>query len=195
MAVGHAREHSPGQYRLPVHRASSRDDCERACGRDSQRVHGLADDVLTHHRSDRRQPVSAAGEWRTSRTLQMQVPHPAVAVDDLAEQQCAAVAEARDEPAELVTGVSLRRGCRAAREQRPDQQAQPLGGAQPGRVEPELGGQRIVDEDGLGVWCRLRLPGNRQLGKLPDEPALQRDAHLIQPTETAGSLRWRRLRS
>jgi hypothetical protein len=56
---------------------------------------------------DRGPPVAAAGERRAPRALEVQVAPAAVDVDDLAEQERAAVAEPRREPAELVAGVRL----------------------------------------------------------------------------------------
>ena len=65
----------------------------------------------------------------------MDVAQPPGGVGDLAEQQCAAVAEARDVAAELVARVGLRdRDC-AFRHVVADQEAQPVGAAQPGRVQ------------------------------------------------------------
>jgi MFS family permease len=70
-------------------------------------VHRLADQHLAQHRADRGLAVAAARERRAARALEGDVAAPAVAVDHLAEQQRAAVAELRREAAELVAGVGL----------------------------------------------------------------------------------------
>ena len=86
-----------------------------------QRVHGLADDVLAQHRPERGQPVTAPRERRPPGTLEMEIVHPAGGVDELAEQQRAAVTEPGDEPAELVTCVGLRSGRRIVGDDRSHQ--------------------------------------------------------------------------
>ena len=98
-----------------------------AGGGDAQRVHRLADDVLAQHRADRGQAVAAARERRGARTLQVQVANGPVRADELAEQQCASVAQARDEAAELVPGVGLRhrRGTVGHRDARPGTASRP----------------------------------------------------------------------
>ena len=58
--------------------------------------------------ADRGQPVAAAGEGRSPGTLQMQIPQPPVGARQLTEQQRPAVAQLRDEAAELMPGVGLR---------------------------------------------------------------------------------------
>ena len=123
VARGDARQHRAGQHRLAQHRLAGGDDRERARGRDAERVHRLADQHLAQHRPDRRLAVAAARERRAARALEGDVAAPAGAVDHLAEQERAAVAELRREAAELVAGVGLRDrlgafGQRVAGEQR-----------------------------------------------------------------------------
>jgi hypothetical protein len=88
----------------------------------------------------------------------VQVAQPALDVGQLAEQQRPAVAETRDEPAELVTGVGLRDRLRAAGHGGADQQAHALGAAQRTRVEAELGGQRVVQYEQARVRRLVGLP-------------------------------------
>jgi hypothetical protein len=95
-----------------------RDDRERARRRDAERVHRLADQHLAQHRPDRRLAVAAARERRSPRALEGDVAALAGAVDHLAEQDGAAVAELRREAAELVAGVGLRDRLGAVRERR-----------------------------------------------------------------------------
>ena len=66
---------------------------------------------------------------------------------ELAEQQRAPVAQTRDEPAELMPGIGLRRRGGAAGNPSADQQLKPVGASQPGGVEAELGGQRLVEHE------------------------------------------------
>ena len=55
---------APGSMRLASHRAAGADHGQRACGRDAQRMHGLAHDVLAQHGADDRQAVGAAASER-----------------------------------------------------------------------------------------------------------------------------------
>ena len=162
MAGGHARQHRTGQHHLAHHRLAGRDHRQRARGRDAERVHRLADQHLAQHRPERRLAVAAARERRAARALQRDVAAPAGAVDHLAEQHRAAVAELRREAAELVPGVGLRDrlgafGNAVAGEQR----GAGLAG-QRGHIEPELFGQRRVEEQRLRRRHRFRAPRHRE---------------------------------
>ena len=95
VARGDAREHGTGQHRLAHDGLPRRDDGERPGGGDPERVHRLTDHVLAQHRADDRLAVAAACERRPPRALQVQVATTTVRIEDLAEQQRAAVAEAR----------------------------------------------------------------------------------------------------
>ena len=76
----------------------------------------------------------------------MKVANAPVGVYELAEQQRAPVAQTRDEPAELMPGIGLRRRGGASGTGA-DQQLKPVGASQPGGVEAELGGQRLVEHE------------------------------------------------
>ena len=122
------------------------DDGECARGRDPERVHCLADQVLAQHRADRGLAVAAAGERGPARSLEVEVAAGAGVVDDLAEQQRPPVAEARRVAAELVAGIGLGDGgepsaprCRPGPRRRRASAA--LG------VEAELGRQRLVQHE------------------------------------------------
>ena len=138
MAARHPGEHGPGQGRLPLHRTSGRHHGQGSGGRDPQCVHGLADDVLAKHRTDRGKTVAATRERRTAGALEVEVA--AWRLAEFAEQKRAPVAQPRDEPAELMTGVGLCDGFRACRDPGADQEPEPVGTAQPrwrrGRVLP-----------------------------------------------------------
>src|SRR2546422_5343076 len=82
----------------------------------AQPVHGLAAEVLPNARAQDGAAVIVAGEGREARALEMQVPLLAPAVADLAYQDCAAVAEARDVGAELMAGIDHRKRLAARRQ-------------------------------------------------------------------------------
>ena len=171
-------EHGSRQQGLAAHRAPGRHHGEGAGRGDAEGVHRLADDVLAQHRADRGQAVAAARERRAPGALEVQVAKVAVGVDELAEQQRAPVAQTRGEPAELVPGVGLRHRGGAAGDEVADQQPQAVGAAQPGRVEAELGGQRLVEHEQPRVGSLLGLPGNGHLRKLAGEAVVEGDGRM-----------------
>ena len=153
---------APGSTGLAQHRLAGGDDRQRARGRDAERVHRLADQYLAQHRPDRRLAVAAARERRPARALEGDVAAPAGAVDHLAEQDRAAVAELRREAAELVAGVGLRDrlgafGHGVAGEERGAGLAR-----QRGDVEAELVGERRVEEQRLRRRRRLGRQGTEK---------------------------------
>ena len=100
---------------------------------------------ITYSRSigpDGRLAVAAAGERRAPRALEVEVAPAAVDVDDLAEQERAAVAEPRRVEAELVAGVGLGHGRRALRRGGAGEHGEARGRAQRVGVEAQLGGER-----------------------------------------------------
>ena len=189
VTFGDPGQHGPGQHGVALHRPAGGHHGQRAGGRDAQRVHGLAHHVLAQHRSDRGQSVAAAGERGASGTLEVDVAQPPGGVGDLAEQQCAAVAEARDVAAELVARVGLRDRDRAGRHVVADQETQPVRAAQPGRVQAEVGGERLVEQQQFRFGGHLGLPRDGEFRQRAAEAVLQDhgrvgcDAHLIQTTE------------
>ena len=95
VARGNARQHSTGQHRLAKNLLAGRNGREGARGRDAQRVHGLGDDVFAQHRPERGAAVAAARKRRRHGARQLDVFARAVAADNVAEQDRAAVAELR----------------------------------------------------------------------------------------------------
>ena len=188
MAARDPGEQGSGQHGLPDDRAPRGHHGEGTRRRDAERVHRLADDVLAQHRPDRGQTVTAAGERRAPRALEVQVARAAVGVGELTEQECAAVAETRDVPAELVPGVGLGHRRRTAGDDGSDEEAQSVGAAQHGGIQAELGGQRLVEDEQLRVGSLLGRPGDRHLRELAGEPVVQgdgsrrRDAHATEGT-------------
>ena len=108
MTRRHPREHRAGQRQFARHRLAGSGDRQRAGGGNAQRMHRLADDHLAQHRPHRGTAVTAARKRCAARPLQREVAAPAVAVDHLAQQERAAVAQLRREAAELVAGIGLR---------------------------------------------------------------------------------------
>ena len=108
MARRDSREDGTRQHGLARDLFTRCDDGKRARGGNAEGVHGLADEVLTQHRADRRMPVTAACEGRTPGSFEMEVASKAVDVDDLADEEGATVAEAWRVSAELMPGVRLR---------------------------------------------------------------------------------------
>ena len=84
----------------------------------------------------------------------------------LAQQQRAAVAEAGGVAAELVAGVGLGDRRRPLRDDRAGEEADALVGAQPGRVEAEVGRQRLVDHEQPRLRRLRGLPRQGEVGEL-----------------------------
>ncbi len=174
-------EHGPRQHSFAGDVLTGGDHRQRTRRGDSEGVHRLADQHLAQHRPDRRLAVATAGEGRAPGTLEVQVASPATRVDDLTQQQRPTIAEPRRVAAELVSGVGHRdRGrsgrCDVAGEDRNAvRRPQRLG------VEPELGGQRMVEEQQPRL--RARSP-----------PATRRTARATRgrtSCRTGRSRRWR----
>lgn len=123
----------------------------------------------------------------------MQISQSALGVDQLAEQQCAPVAEAGHPAAELVAGIALGDRLGAGRHLGPHEQAQAVRTPQPARIEAQLGRERLVEDEQSGGWRGFRLPAHREFGQLTGESvaendcAFRRNAHRVQPTARAGA--------
>ena len=92
-----AGQHGAGQFPFAIHRLAGGGHRQRTRRRDSECVHRLADQRFTQHGSDGGLAVAAAREGRAPRPLERDVAPLAVAVDHLAQQQRAAVAQLRHE--------------------------------------------------------------------------------------------------
>ena len=101
-----------------------------------------------------------------------------VGADELAQQERPPIAEPRDEVAELMTGVGLSDRSGAAGNQGAQQKPEPRGTSQPGGVEAEFGGQRLVEHEQLRLLWLLGLPADRHLRQLTGEAVLQRDGDI-----------------
>ena len=98
VACRDARQHGAGQRALALHRLASGGDRQRPRRRDAQRVHGLADQRLAQHQANGGLAVAAARERRAPGALERDVATLPGAVDHLAEQQRATVAQLRRKP-------------------------------------------------------------------------------------------------
>ncbi|MHC2692970.1 hypothetical protein ACVME9_005461 [Bradyrhizobium liaoningense] len=161
MAGGDAGQHRAGQRGLANDVLAGDDGGERARGRDAQRVHRFADDVLAQDRTQRGAAVATAGERGGARALELDVAADAALVDDLAEQDGAAVAELGHEMPELVAGIGHRDGIGSGRNRLAGQDLGTLRGFQQVRIQPELDCQRPVQLDQPGGGDR----GRRDAGK------------------------------
>src|SRR5271157_168767 len=114
-------------------------------------MHRFANEIFAQDRPQCGAAVSAPRERRSSRALQLDIAPLAVAVQDFAEEDCAAVAKLRNEIAELMPGIDHRdrlcaRRCDVAGKHR----------RQSARIEtlcinPQLRGERIVELDQVGL--------------------------------------------
>ena len=119
---------------------------ERVVG-NAERGHRLADDVFAQHRPERGAAVAAARERRRAGPLELDVAADAVGVDDLAEQDGAAVAELRHEMAELVAGIGHRDRIGAVGNPLAGQDLGALGALEQVGIEAEMDRQRPVQLD------------------------------------------------
>jgi len=71
-------------------------------------MHRFANEIFAQDRPQCGAAVSAPRERRSSRALQLDIAPLAVAVQDFAEEDCAAVAKLRNEIAELMPGIDHR---------------------------------------------------------------------------------------
>ena len=126
----------------PVATAAS----ERVVGNAECR-HRLADDVFAQHRAQRRAAVATARERRRARALELDVAPHAGAIDHLAQQDGATVAELRHEVAELMAGIGECDRLRADGNAVAGQDFYCLRRREHLGIEAELPGQRLIDLD------------------------------------------------
>ena len=130
---------------------------------DQRRRHGLGlggvHDVEEHGRRARHVQRHRRGivrqhrlgiEHRPDLLVERQVPQPTGAVDELAQQHRATVAEHPGEDAELVAGVGLGDRGRSGRDRRAGEDGDLFGLPEPRRVEPELGEDPVPGDHDRG---------------------------------------------
>ncbi len=137
-------EHGAGQRCFAHHIFAGHDGGERARGRNAQHRHRLADDVFAQHRTERGSAIAPARIRRRAGALELNVTADAVGVDNLAEQDGAAVTELRHEMTELVAGIGHRNRVGAVGDTLARQDFGALGGAEPVGIEAEMDRQRPV---------------------------------------------------
>ena len=141
----HSRQYRSRQRTLPVNRLARGDRGECARRRNAERVHGLADQVFAQHRTERRASITAARIGGSAGTLQLDVaPHTALILR-LAQQNRAAVAELRNELAELVAGIGHGDGLQTLRQNISGIDAGQRLGVEVADVESELSAQRAIE--------------------------------------------------
>ena len=154
----------------PVMTAAS----ERVVGM-PKRGHRLADDVFAQHRTERGAAVAAARKRRRAGPLELDVAADAVRVDDLAEQNGAAIAELRHEMPELVAGIGHRDRVGAVGDALAGEDLGAFRAVEQVRIEPELDRQRPVqlDQPGSGDGGRRdageKVRRQRRIGVLEGE--------------------------
>ncbi|ODS95281.1 MAG: hypothetical protein ABS56_16350 [Lautropia sp. SCN 69-89] len=166
VARGHASEHRTRQHLLAEDLFTGGHDRECPRGGNAQRMHRLADQHLAQHRPDRGLAVSAARKGRAARALEGEVATASVAIDDLAQQQCPAVAELWREAAELVAGVGLRDRLGPFGQHVAGEQCCPFRTGERRRIQPQLVGQRCVQVQQLRCRHGIGLPGDVEAGQL-----------------------------
>src|SRR5690606_38050737 len=104
--------------------------------------------------------VAAAREGGATRALERDVAAPAGPVDELAQEQGAAVAELRREAAELVARVGLRDRLGVRRHDVAGEDRRPPLVLQSGRIEAQFGRELLVEEQQPRRGNLRRLPGD-----------------------------------
>ena len=145
MARGDPRQHRARQRAVPVDALSDRRRGKRPRGRDPQRVHGFAHQVFAQHWTQSRAAVAAAGESCPAGAFQLKIAGGAVAVDDVAQKDRAAIAKLGDEVAELVARVSQRDRPGAGRHDVAGEQRGHIVVQQIGQIEAQLLRERRVE--------------------------------------------------
>ena len=144
MARRDAGEDGPGQHRLTDHPLPGRDRGEGAGGRNAERVHRLADEILAQHRPERSATVAPARKRRRARTLELDVAAAPVAINDFPEQNGTPIAELRYELPELVPGIGCRERFRPRGNTLPREDRDPLRAFKSLGIETEIDGERPI---------------------------------------------------
>ena len=144
VARGHAGQDGARGIAFPVDGFPRGDRRQRPCRGDTQRRHGLADQVLPQHRSQCRPAIAAAGKRSRPRPFQLDVAPGTVAADDLAQQDGPSIAELGHEIAKLVPGIGQRDRRRAVRHIVASENSHTVRAGQGVRIEAQLLGQRRV---------------------------------------------------
>jgi hypothetical protein len=152
---GHADEDGARQGGLTVDRFAREASGKRSGGGNPQGRHGFADKVLAQNRPQGSPAVSASREGRPPCSLELDVAAASRGVHDFPQEDCPAIAELRNEVAELVARVCHCDGFRPAHDLVARQERDALGTRQPIGVEPEFESKVAVERDQLRHrWSR-----------------------------------------
>ena len=113
-------------------------------------MHRFADEIFAQDRPQCGAAVSAPGERRSARALQLDIAPLAVVVQDLAEEDSAAVAKLRNEIAELMPGVGHRDRLCAQRRDVAGEHHRQLVRFEAFRIDPEFRSEQFVELDQAG---------------------------------------------
>ncbi len=150
-----ASQNRAGQRRLSEHRLARRHHGQAAARGNAQGVHGLADEVLPEHRSQRRTPVAESRKRRSAGALELDVEAVAPGCDLLAQENRPAVSQ-HGEITELVPRVRLSYGLRPIRDPVARENGQALVPRQRLDVQPQRLGQRAVQHRQVRLTDRHR---------------------------------------
>ena len=100
-----AGQDSPGHRAFSKNTFTRQDGCERPRCRNPQRMHCFADEIFAQDRPQCGAAIAPPGERCWPRTLQLDIAPLAVPVQDLAKEDCTAVAKLGNEIAELMRCV------------------------------------------------------------------------------------------
>ncbi len=152
----HSHDDSTRQHAIAHHRHARRNGGQCSRRRQTERVHGLADEVFAQHRPDGGTAVTATRKRRATGTFPLQVAALLPMIHDLAHQYRATIAELWHETAELMTGICHgQRQCTVGHGiARTD--GRKSGVVQPFEVQAELIGKIVVENDECGFRDRRR---------------------------------------
>ena len=138
-----AGQHGSRYLPVAINGFTGRDGRQRPCGRNSERMHRFANEIFAQDRPQCGAAVSAPRERRSSRALQLDIAPLAVAVQNLAKEDCAAVAKLRNEIAELMPGVGHRDRLCARRHDVAGKHGRQLVRFEPSRIDRQFRGERF----------------------------------------------------
>jgi len=156
MARRYARENSARQRRLAPYMLAGGNGGQGACCGHAQSSHGLADQVFAQDGTDTCATIAVARKRRGAGAFELNVVTLTVGSNDFAEQDGAAVAQLRNERAELVAGIGLREWFRAFGHPVACQDLDARGAGECNRIEAETAGEFDVELDELRGSNRRR---------------------------------------
>ena len=119
-------------------------------------MHRFADEIFAQDRPQGGAPVAAPRERRSARALQLDIAPLAAAVQDLAEEDCAAVAKLGNEMAELMPGICHRDRLGARWDDVAGEHGRQLVRFETSCIDAQFQGERFVERDQVGLRYRRR---------------------------------------